>query len=81
MSEAIELYKKNEAGDIVPCGVFYCSECRSVYNISRGENPIVAKSTKRAYMENPWKLPCHRYMSNGEIITTYPKPFVRAIRG
>ena len=50
-------------------------------NISRGEKPVVAKSTKRAYMENPWKFPCFRHMSNGEIITTYPKPFVRAIRG
>lgn len=31
MSEAIELYKKSDAGDTVPCGIFYCSECRSVY--------------------------------------------------
>lgn len=38
MSEAIELYKKSDQGNIVPCGVFYCSECRSVYGSATDAN-------------------------------------------
>ena len=31
MSEAVELYRKNEDAKMVPSGVFYCSECCSVF--------------------------------------------------
>lgn len=31
MSEAVELYKKLEDGNMAPTGIFYCSECRVVH--------------------------------------------------
>ena len=38
MSEAIELYKKVEDEEMKPCGIFYCSKCRSVHGSQKEAN-------------------------------------------